>query len=144
MNITDWRASQKRTKTVTLPSGLEVEVQPVSMQAFIRSSIPDSLTHIATTLFETSLIPPARTLTEIRDFYDLMDSVAMCAIVSPRVVRGEAGPDELSVEELPEEDKAELLALLGVTAKAFEDFRPASAGDVDAVLPVESDDPGAE
>ena len=59
-------------------------------------------------------------------------------------MRGEAGPDELSVEELSEGDKGELLKLLGVTAKAFEDFRPAQAGDVESVLPGEGDEPAAE
>lgn len=144
MNLSDWRASRKRTKTITLPSGLEVEVQPVPMQAFLRSSIPDSLTPVVSSMFETGLIPPAKTLAEIRSFYDLLDSVALCAIVSPPVVRGEAGPDELSIEELSEGDKGELLALLGVTAKAFEAFHPAAAVDVGVVLPGESDEPGAE
>ena len=144
MNLSEWRASQKRTKTVTLPSGLDVEVQPVGMQAFICSGIPDTLTPIVTSMFETGMIPPAKTLVEIRGFYDLLDSVALCAIVNPRPVRGEAGPDELSVEELSEDDKGELLKLLGVTAKAFEDFRPAQAGDVESVLPGEGDEPAAE
>lgn len=144
MNLTEWRASRKRTKVVTLPSGLEVEVQPVSMQAFMRTNIPDTLTPVVSSLFETSMIPPAKTLMDYRAFYDLLDIVASCAIVSPRVVQGEAGEGEISVTELDEDDKAALLQLLGVTAKAFEDFRATTPDDVDVVLPVESDDESAE
>lgn len=147
MNLKEWRGQQQRTKDVDLPSGLTVTVQPVPMQAFLRGRIPDSITPIVTEMLESGgLIPAVKTLDEARAWFDLIDAVALAAIVSPRVVPdGQAtGDDELAVGELSEADKSSLLLLLGATAKALESFRPQSPDDVDTVLPGEGDEPATE
>lgn len=146
MNLSDWRASRKRTKTVTLPSGLDVEVQPVSFGAFVRGNVPDHLTPVVSQLFEGKGISGTNTLDGMRRYFDVMDAVALQAIVNPKVVASaaEAGEGEIGVDELSEEDKAALMPLLGMTARTLESFRIEPPDDVEPVLSGESDEPSAE
>lgn len=146
MNLSEWRASRKRTKNVTLPSGLEVEVQPVSFAAFVRGNIPDHLTPVVSQMFDGKGIASTRTLDDMRRYFDLMDAVAMQAVVSPKIVESAAlaTDDEIGVDELSEEDKAALMPLLGMTARTLETFRIETPDDVEPVLPGEGDEPSAE
>ncbi len=146
MDLSAWRNARKQTKQVTLPSGLDVEVQPVGFGAFLRMQIPDHLTPIVSSMFEGKGLGMSQSLEDMRRYFELLDLVALAAIVSPKIVSSSdlVGDGEICVDELTEEDKAALMPLLGATAKSLESFRIEPAADVDAVLSVESDEPAAE
>lgn len=145
MNLAEWRAARQRTKKVELPSGLEVEIRPVSFGAFVRGQIPDHLTPVVAAMFDGKGVAFTQSLEDMRRYFEVTDMIAMHAIVSPTVVpAGMAGENEIGVDELSEEDKAALMPLLGMTARALESFRIEPSRDVDAVLPGEDDEPATE
>ena len=144
MDLKQWREQQRKTKKVTLPSGLDVEVRSVSFQAFLRSGIPDTLTPLIMGMMEKGTLPKIESLDSLRAYYQMLDAIAMQAIVTPRVVEGEPADDEINISELTEMDKNMLMSLLGATAKQLETFRYEPEMVVEPVQADEGDEPAAE
>lgn len=140
------RAVARQGNLLTLPSGLVVRVRYVSpLDVLMNDQVPDSLTPIVMALIDGKGQAEG---TSIRDLLMAQDTLgrimATSAIVEPRVVEGEPGEDEISIEDVDYDDRVFLLSLLGVAAAQLATFCEQQNRHMERLLSSEGDAPSAE
>ena len=101
MNLEQWRARRQRVEILTLPSGLEVQIKPVTMQdLLVQGKVPDTLYGAIDDMGErtkggTNKLSDMKTR-DLADMAQLTLIVCRAALVEPA---------ELDPEELPLDDR---------------------------------------
>lgn len=124
----EWRAAQG--KVITFPSGLTARVRPVNMAMFVRlGRVPDALVgEVVATLNDAPVdAPPRDVRAELKQSVELLDLVTELAFIEPKIGNG---PDDLSIEFIPEEDKAYLMEFFEKPVRALRSFRISEKGNV--------------
>ena len=127
MNAKEFRAWKQKIAAgmpLTLPSGLEARVRNIPLREFMRSgAIPDSLTPVVMELIQGEAKLEKHGMNTLYEAQTQMQrAVTRMALVSPRIVDDPQGDDELSIDDMEEEDMEVLMGLLGRSARELEPF----------------------
>lgn len=137
----------KKTAIFLLPSGNVAELRSVDFTLFAKmGTFPDTLTPMIEQIFTRGDWDPGKAADElIRDKTVLellvnerktMEAFARVAFVNPKIVDHPQGEDEISADDLSEEDLRFVMALLSLPARELQSFseesnkRMASLGTV--------------
>ncbi len=137
---------------VRFPTGAEAFVRPVGLDVLVKSGrLPDFLTPMVMDGLngKPTTMPTVDEVGQVKDLFALIDTIAELAFVLPRVVEVPANDTEITVDDIPLDDKYFLFELLGKPRRWLENFRPQPERDVRPVadepgLPVEAAEPNAE
>lgn len=139
------RRDHTEGKEVELPGGLVVRMRPVSTATFLAAGrIPDSLSPVVARLL-TSGNPAAAVanIDDIKAMLGMQRAFALTCIISPVVVEGEPGPEEISIEWLSDEDLSFIYNFIGQPAAALARFHPGWRDEAHAVESVRDSEGGA-
>lgn len=132
MNLSAWRAS--RRGEVTLPSGLEVTLQKVTLEDLVLSGdIPAPLLREVMALYESGAFQQAGDLNpssaemwaildKIPEAMKMFDAVTRAALVAPAIA-DVADDDHLTTAELSLQDKEAIFNWAAAGANALAPFR---------------------
>ncbi len=129
----EFRKRRENGEEVKLPTGMTVVLRQVSLQALmLRGDIPDSLTGLMAEMIlgKIDTTDPLRTA---RGAIDLNFKLCQEALVSPRIVEKPTGDDEISFDDLTEQEVNFIVAWAQEPQRAMEAFRQESAEDVGSV-----------
>lgn len=113
-----------------LTADLTAFIRPIEVDFFARvGRVPDSLAPVVSKLINGESVvfdvPPSEQVKQSEDWRNFLNDLACFAFVSP-VVRGAGEPladDEISVDDIPYNDKVHLYHLFCRPAKVLERFR---------------------
>lgn len=131
-----WRKAREEGTIVTLPSGHVARLRPVALDVLITSGrLPDFLTPVAaSTLFAEQEMEKIAEHGKVAEQYaQLINAVVPAAFLEPRVVAGEPGEGEISLDDVEFVDKVAVFNLATAGARALETFRSRQESDVDAL-----------
>jgi hypothetical protein len=123
----EWRTKVRSGHLYVLPSGLVCRVRNVPFDFFIKvGRIPNSLMGAVLAVMngETNQLelPARKDIEGIKENLDFVNSLAECAMVSPRLVDNPTQDDEIGFDDLELEDKMALAGLLGLPQRLLERF----------------------
>lgn len=142
----DWRAKSAKIRQegieVPLPSGMVARVRNVPIAMFLlEGGIPDSLTPLVAEVIsgkemKEGSIPPQKLL---QANTEMLRAITRLSFVSPKIVASPVSDDEISIDDVDEEDMQTLMGLLGLPARRLHDFRQKQEGIVERIRAIEGD-----
>jgi hypothetical protein len=139
-----------KRKQITLPSGEQVIVRPITFEAFLMiAELPDFLTGDVEKLIAGESLDYGDesgelTIDEYRQYVGLMTKVFGVCVVDPEIVEEDPGEEEGKawVYDYTLEDWAYVFSLLNKPIEQLRSFRPESHEDMEPVRAGEGDQPG--
>jgi hypothetical protein len=128
-----------------MPSGNRVILRPFGWSLLLRKGrIPNVLLPIVNDILDGKQVSiPTTTLDEKKAFYELLDDLCYVAYVHPRVVDDPQAEDEVSVDDIEDDDKLFLWTMIGAGISQMRSFRPEQVIDLVASLARELHGEGA-
>lgn len=138
-----WRKEVEEGVELYLPSGNTARIRGVNLDAFLRSkTIPDLLSPLVSELINGKTDPKELTVEQYLEYVDIYDAFCKACFVSPKVVDDPQADDEISPQDIANEDKMFLFEFLGRPAILLSSFRPKQNGTVESMVS-ESGDPAS-
>lgn len=128
-----WRQANEG-KVVELPSGLAARVRPVSADVFVKlGKVPDALTPVITqAILGAGLELKVEKFEDVKTTLQLLDAICELCFVEPKVAVGrEPTENEITLDDIPLEDKFALLELFMMPASKLASFRPKSGAGLE-------------
>ena len=124
MNLDEWRSKRQQGENATLPSGLTVQLRQVSMlDLAAKGQIPQTLKPKIEELMQGGGKAAKVTLGSLSQYVEVIDLVVGACL---------AGPEGLTVDELPYQDKIAIFNWANEVSGKLQSFRPEQAQPVGA------------
>lgn len=122
---TVWR-ERHRAVEVQLPSGNTALLRPLNGSFLLRlTGIPAHLTGLVVELVQSGgRVSDLSDAEKLHHWFELMDEVCKAMFVNPRIVPDPQQNDEISIEDLDDEDRTFVMGLIGKGVRELESFRP--------------------
>ena len=138
----EWRRPRQEGVIFHFPSGMKAKVRPVNTDTFIRvGNVPDLLTALVGSITDSGTGENLTRMAaqEADKQMQIFNAFCVTCFVEPRCVYGDPNEDEISVDDISDEDKQQLFTYLGKPASALASFRPEQEKPVVSVVGQPSD-----
>jgi hypothetical protein len=132
---TEWRKAREQGEAVELPSKHVVVLRPISMQSLLRHGrIPDSLTGLVSSFISGQGLDKENPVALAKSITELNMVMCKSAMLTPRIVDDPKTDEEISFEDLSEEEIDFIVSWAQEPVKTMEKFREKQAAVVENVL----------
>lgn len=132
-----WR-TQEPTFEYTFTTGRTATLRPLSARVLLLDTVPDVLTPLVAEILTGSLsgVGPVADQTlkkvdDLRALHTLCDTLARDMFVSPRIVDANPDDDAITLHDLLDDERWELLFLVGKAVELLKSFRAGQAETLD-------------
>lgn len=131
----EWRKMREQGVLVDLPSGFVARLRPIGLMAlFSTGKIPDNLTPLVAELVTAERVDSRNAIQKATEsmmaITQLYDLVCKECFLEPKVVDNPKSDDEISLADIPDEDKQYVLAVANAPSIALRSFRDEQASSI--------------
>jgi hypothetical protein len=133
-----WRSPRREGIVVRLRSGNVARLKPIGlMELYKLGRIPNALMDIVVELITAKAVSPERAMQKVGEsmsaIVELYDLICESAFVEPKVVKDPVNDDEISADDIPLEDKEDVLAFVNAPQAALQLFRQIQEEQLESV-----------